>query len=127
MGCKYQYYKDETEAIPYLYCNIDNKRCIYSKRCDIVHRYISLDNQEECYKIMDEKEKDIPQGSYYIQAKRENQNGVYLYVDIDGNIYKINFADKNYDKDYIYITKENDVYIASSEPPKKARTYAKKS
>lgn len=127
MGCKYQYYKDEIEAIPYLYCNIDDKRCIYSKRCDIVHKYISLDNQEECYKIMDEKEKDIPQGSYYIQAKRENQNGVYLYVDIDGNSYKINFADKNYDKDYIYIVKENDVYIASSEPPKKARIYAKKS
>ena len=27
----------------------------------------------------------------------------------------------------IYIIKENDVYIASSEPPKKARIYAKKS
>ena len=31
--CKYAYYDANEKYCPNLYCNRDNKRCIYSKKC----------------------------------------------------------------------------------------------
>lgn len=48
MACEYQCYKEElNEPIPPLCCNIDNTKCLFSKMCNEVNRYISIDNLKE--------------------------------------------------------------------------------
>ena len=71
MACDYQYYKDPNSYYPMLYCSIDNKRCLYSKRCELEKRFISLDNTKECYKYNMKKIKNIPEGSFYVVNKQE--------------------------------------------------------
>ena len=31
--CPYAFYRDNETYYPYLYCKLDGKRCLYSKRC----------------------------------------------------------------------------------------------
>ena len=44
--CPYAFYKDNETYYPYLYCKLDGKRCLYSKRCQKEEKYIQtiLDN-----------------------------------------------------------------------------------
>lgn len=57
MSCPYEFYNEEETFYPRLYCKIDNKYCIYSKKCEKVYKFISLENQEECYKYIMEMQK----------------------------------------------------------------------
>lgn len=115
MSCPYQYYIDDKQYLAKLYCKLNDKACIYSKRCDNVHRFIPMDNQEECYLYNMENQKNIPTGSYYIKVKRLNsqKDKLYVYVDIDNTTVKIltNFAEIN--QDYIYVKKVDGKYVVS--------------
>lgn len=83
MSCPYGYYKSEETFYPKLYCNIDEKMCIYTKRCQQVEKYIPLDSQKECYKYIMELKKDIPKGSYFVETYRPDKKGfLYIYVEI---------------------------------------------
>ena len=42
--CPYNFYNENDNYFPYLYCSIDGKRCLYSKKCNKEQRYIPLDN-----------------------------------------------------------------------------------
>ena len=55
--CEHAFYKPEEKYTPSLYCKIDDKRCIYSKRCLKVDRFIPLEGEKwrECYKYIMEK------------------------------------------------------------------------
>lgn len=119
--CEHAFYKPEETYTPRLYCKIDDKMCVYSKRCLKVDRFIPLEGEKwrECYKYIMEKRKNIPQGSYLVQATRPHKNGnLYLYVLIDENkIEKILSNFKKFDQEYVYLKKsENGKYQISLEP-----------
>lgn len=118
MSCPYQYYIDDKQYLAKLYCKISDRYCIYSKRCDNVHRFIPMDNQEECYLYNMEKQKSIPNGSYYIKVKRLNKskNKVYIYVDIKGTIVKILTDFDEINQDYVYIKEGDNGYNVSLTP-----------
>lgn len=118
--CKYAYYNPKEKYYPYLYCKIDNKRCIYSKKCQKVEKFIPLENEmwRECPKYIMEKIKNIPKGSSLVQMYRPNKNGkLYIYVVIDENeVQKIltDFTELN--QDYVYLKKINNEYKVSLSP-----------
>jgi hypothetical protein len=130
MSCPYNYYKNEKEYYARLLCKIDDGNCIYSKRCQKVEKYIPLDNQEECYKYNMEMQKNIPNGSNFIQTFRPNKKGeLYLYVVIDDKIEKISSKLKEINQNYIYLKEGIDGYEVSLRPFEKTsttRTYNKK-
>lgn len=104
--CEHAYYKPEEKYMPYLYCGVDDKRCIYSKKCMKVERFIPLENEmwKECYKFIMQKRKNIPKDSYFVQTYRPNRTGkLILYVVMDDSTKRIqsNFTQLN--QDYVYI------------------------
>ena len=104
--CKHAYYKPEEKYMPYLYCHIDDKRCVYSKKCMKVERFIPLENEmwKECYKFIMNKRNDIPEGSYFVQTYRPNRAGrLILYVAIGDTTKKIQSCFTKLDQDYVYI------------------------
>ena len=119
--CKYAYYNPEEKYYPYLYCKVDyNKRCIYSKKCQKLEKFVPLENEmwRECPKYIMEKIKNIPKGSSLVQMYRPNKNGkLYLYVVINENeVEKIltDFTELN--QDYVYLKKINKEYKISLTP-----------
>ena len=118
--CKYAYYKSEEKYFPNLYCSIDDKRCMYSKKCLKVEKFVPLENEmwRECYKFIMEKRKSIPKDSYFVQTYRPNRNGkLYLYVVIDDKVERIlsNFTEIN--QDYVYVKRlSNNEYKVSLVP-----------
>lgn len=107
--CEHAFYKPEEKYTPSLYCKIDDKRCIYSKRCLKVDRFIPLEGEKwrECYKYIMEKRKNIPQGSYLVQTIRPHKSGkLYLYVLTEENkIKKILSNFTKLDQEYVYLRK----------------------
>lgn len=117
--CKHMYYKDEAEYFPRLYCNIDNKYCLYSKKCMVENRYKPMDNNawEECYKMIEDKIKSIPQGSYFVQSYRPNRSGkLFLYVVINNQVEKIATNFTTIEQDYVYLKEGLDGYEVSLTP-----------
>lgn len=119
--CEYAFYKPEEKYTPRLYCKIEDKMCIYSKRCLKVDRFIPLEGEKwrECYKYIMEKRKNIPKGSCLIQTTRTNKNGnLYLYVlTEEDKIERILSNFKKINQDYIYLRKSiNGKYQISLEP-----------
>ena len=119
--CKYAYYKSEEKYFPSLYCNIDDKRCIYSKKCLKVEKFVPLENEmwRECYKFIMEKRKNIPKDSYFVQTYRPNKNGkLYLYVVIDDKKVERILSDfTEINQDYVYIKRlSNNEYKVSLTP-----------
>ena len=118
--CKYAYYKSEEKYFPNLYCNIDNNRCMYSKKCLKVEKFVPLENEmwRECYKFIMEKRKIIPKDSYFVQTYRPNRNGkLYLYIVMDDKVERIlsNFTEIN--QDYVYVKRlSNNEYKVSLVP-----------
>ena len=118
--CCYAYYKPEEKYCPNLWCNLDDKRCIYSKKCLKVDKFIPLEGEKwkECYKFIMEKRKNIPKGSSLVQTFRPNRAGkLYLYVVTDKGVERIltNFTELN--QEYVYIRKTpNDSYEVSLVP-----------
>lgn len=107
--CEHAYYKPEEKYTPRLYCNLEDKMCIYSKRCLKVDRFIPLEGEKwrECYKYIMDKRKNIPQGSYLVQTFRPNKNGkLYLYIlTEDDKIEKILTNFEKLEQDYVYLRK----------------------
>ena len=107
--CSHAFYKPEEKYMPRLYCNIENKVCIYSKKCLKVDRFVPLEGEKwrECYKYIMDKRKNIPKGSYFVQVTKPNKNGkLYLYVLTEED--KIEKILSNFDKleqDYVYLRK----------------------
>ena len=107
--CEHAFYKPEEKYTPSLYCKIDDKRCIYSKRCLKVDRFIPLEGEKwkECYIYIMEKRKNIPQGSYLVQTTRPHKSGkLYLYVlTEEDKIEKILSNFTKLDQEYVYLRK----------------------
>lgn len=116
--CKHMYYKDENEYFPRLYCNIDDKLCLYSKACYKVNKYIPIDNKwEECYKMIEDRIKEIPKDSYYVQSHRPNRSGkLYLYVVINSKVERILTNLIHIEQDYVYLKEGLDGYEVSLTP-----------
>ena len=124
MGCPYEFYKPEEQYFPRLYCKCSGKYCIYSKRCMIHEKYIAIegDKWKECYMYIESEQKNIPNGSYFVQSSRPNRNGkLYLYVVIKGNVERIlsNFTVLN--QHYVYLKQTNGVYEISLTPFKRKK------
>ena len=113
--CPYSFYNDKEDYFPYLYCKLDGKRCLYSKKCNQEQRYIPLDNQEECYKLNEELKKSIPEGAYFVKSARPSINGTWLYVEINGSVNKIEIPIKNYDRNFVFIKKKSDGTLMTSD------------
>lgn len=108
--CEHAFYKPEEKYTPSLYCRIeDDKRCIYSKRCLKVDRFIPLEGEKwrECYRYIMEKRKNIPKGSYLVQTTRPNKSGkLYLYVlTNEDKIERILSNFTKLDQEYVYLRK----------------------
>ncbi len=119
MACPYEYYKDDEYYYPRLYCKVSNGLCLYQKRCEKVNKYISIEGDlwRECYMYVESKQKDIPNGSYYVQSKRPNRNGkLYLYVVIDDKVKKILSDFTSINQDYVYLKEGLDGYEVSLTP-----------
>lgn len=104
--CEHAYYKPEEKYMPYLYCHIDDKRCVYSKKCMKVERFIPLENEmwKECYKFIMNKRNNIPEGSYFVQTYRPNRVGkLILYVAMNDSTKKIQSDFTELNQDYVYI------------------------
>ena len=122
--CKYAYYDPNQKYCPNLYCNIDEKRCPYSKRCLKLDKFVPLEGEmwRECYKFIMAKRNEIPNGSYFVQTTRPNRNGkLYLYVVVDDKVEKILSDFTEIDQDYVYLKKNNKGYKVSLTPFHKKR------
>lgn len=127
--CPYQFYKEDETYYPKLYCKANGKTCPHSKRCGKEERYISISGAEKCHIMEEQKRKDIPKDTYYVRTYKQRPNGTYsLYVDIDGNgtIEKINTDFTDFDQYYVYLDKVNGVYIPSLTPIKKKASNGRK-
>lgn len=125
--CEHAFYKPEEKYTPRLYCKIENKMCIYSKRCLKVDRFIPLEGEKwrECYNYIMEKRKNIPKGSYLVQTTRPNKNGyLYLYILIENDkIERILSNFKKLEQDYVYLKKTvSGKYLISLEPFRAEKT-----
>ena len=129
MGCKYEYYKPEEKYCPRLYCSIENKVCIYSKKCLKLDKYIPLEGEKwkECYKYIMEMQKEIPNGSVFVQLYRPNKKGnLIIYVALEKGVEKIQTNLKELKQNYVYIRDGLEGYEVSLTPfPQK--TYKSKS
>lgn len=128
MNCKYDYYKEEEKYCPYLYCKIDDKRCIYSKRCLKVDKFIPMDGDvwKECPKYNMQMQKEIPSGANFVQTYRKDKKGnIVLYVVMNDKVEKINTKLKELNQNYVYVQDDLEGYNVSLVPfPKKTITYA---
>jgi hypothetical protein len=127
MNCKYDYYKEEEKYCPYLYCKIDDKRCIYSKRCLKVDKFIPMDGDvwKECPKYNMQMQKEIPSGANFVQTYRIDKKGnLILYVVMNNKVEKINTNLKELNQNYVYVQDGLDGYEVSLFPfQKKSITY----
>lgn len=125
--CKYAYYSDKKEYFPILYCKLkgEDGRCVYSKKCLKVEKFIPLENEmwRECAEYIMEERKNIPEGSYFVQATRPNRQGkLFLYVLVEENkIEKIFSNLTKLEQNYIYLRKTNGIYETSIEPFKEEK------
>lgn len=106
--CCYAYYKPEEKYCPNLWCKLGDSRCMYSKKCLKLDKFIPLEGEKwkECYKFIMEKRKHIPEGSYLVQTFRPNRKGnLFLYVATDKGVERIltDFTELN--QEYVYIRK----------------------
>ena len=117
MSCPYQEYHNDETYYPHLWCSIDNSMCYYQKKCLDVERYISIDDAKECFKLVEEQRKNIPNGAYYVQDRRTDRHGnLILYVVINDLVTKIVTKLDNFEQNYIYLKESTDGYKVSLTP-----------
>lgn len=110
-SCKYDYYKPNEKYCPRLYCSIDDKQCIYTKKCLKLDKFIPLDGEmwKECYKYIMQRKKEIPAGSSLIQVQRPNKKGdIIIYVVVNDNVEKIQTNFKEIKQEYVYLKEKID-------------------
>lgn len=113
MACIYGYYKEEETYYPRLYCKLNGRQCIYSKKCLKQERFIPLDNQGECYLFNMEKKKNIPDGSRFVRFEHKG----YLFVEInDSHTIKIKNTLGQQVENYVYIRQKGTDYEISLSP-----------
>lgn len=131
MVCEFMYYNKEETYYPRLKCKAtDGGNCLYSKKCAIQEKFIPLDNEayKECYIMIENREKNIPNGSYYIQTYRPNIKGnLYLYVVINNKVEKIATQLTEINQDYIYLKEGSEGYQVSLTPFVEKKNNTKKS
>ena len=67
--------------------------------------------------MIEDKIKEIPQGSYYVQSYRPNRSGkLFLYVVINDHVEKILTELTSIDQDYVYLKEGLDRYEVSLTP-----------
>ena len=108
--CKYSYY-DESNSRKPMYCNLNNKPCIYSQYCVKVGRYIDKEGMENCFMALQEMKKNIPNGANFVRFIDKG----YLYVEIDDKVVKIKDTLGNV-TNYVYIKHVNNEYQISLTP-----------
>ena len=117
MACPYEYYKDNEYYYPRLYCKLNNKYCVYSKKCIKEEKFVSNGLWEECFMYIEEKAKNVPNGAYYVQSYRPNRSGkLFLYVVINDHVEKIPTELTSIDQDYVYLKEGLDGYEVSLTP-----------
>lgn len=120
MSCKYQFYDKNERFYPHLYCKLrDVGYCIYSKRCDMVEKFIPLDGEKwkECGLYIMEQQKEIPNGSYFVQTYRTSKDGgLYLYVVVNDRIEKIKTNLTELNQCYVYLKEGLEDYQVSLTP-----------
>ena len=112
MACIYSYYKKEETYYPRLYCKINGKQCMYTKKCLKQEKFIPTDNQDECYLSIMESKKNIPNGTHYVRFTHKG----YLFIEIDD---KRTIKVKNTlgeVGDYVYIKQVGNDYEISLSP-----------
>lgn len=108
--CKYSYY-DESNSRKPMYCNLNNKPCIYSQYCVKVGRYIDKEGMENCFMALQEMKKNIPNGANFVRFIDKG----YLYIEIDDKVVKIKDTLGNV-TNYVYIKHVNNEYQISLTP-----------
>lgn len=122
MTCEYGFYNKDEDYYPKLYCKIDNKMCPYVKKCEKLERFLPLEEQERCYKRMEQKMKKIPKGSCYICFERKG----YLYINLnEDETIKVKNTLGNINQDYVYVRDSLDGYELSLKPFEEKRNYRK--
>ena len=119
MGCKFEFYKKEEKYCPRLYCSVNNGQCIYSKRCLKLDKFIPLDGEKwkECYRYNMEMQKEIPNGSVFVQLYRPNRKGdLIIYVVINDSVEKIQTNLKQLNQNYVYVREGLEGYEVSLIP-----------
>ena len=129
MGCKFEFYKKEEKYCPRLYCSLTDGQCIYSKRCLRLDKFIPLDGDKwkECYRYNMEMQKEIPNGSVFVQLYRPNKKGnLILYVVMEKGIEKIQTNLKEINQNYVYVRDGLEGYEVSLTPfPQKSYVKSK--
>ena len=111
MSCPYQFYEDENSYYPMLYCKLTTRPCLYRKRCDLEQKYVRIDGDDDCYILMEEIKRDIPNGSYFVKATQVLPNGYYrLYVEVGDNVIEYPTRFKEFNQNYVYL-KDNQVSL----------------
>lgn len=127
MSCSYQYYKNENEYFPILYCNVDGKRCLFSKRCEKEQRYISTGGDDHCFIKMEQTRKKIPSGSYFVEAYRKTPNGTYvMYIDTEDKTLELYTDITEFNQNYVFLNSEHTVASLTPLEKTEKRPVAKK-
>ena len=76
--------------------------------------------------MIQEKQKNIPSGSYYVQSYRPNQKGeLYLYVVINEKVVKIATKFTEINQEYVYLKERASGFEVSLSPFQERKTYKK--
>lgn len=108
--CKYSY-RDENNVRQPIYCKVTKKQCIYSQYCNKVGKFIEKNGMENCFISMEEANRNIPKGAYYVRFSKKG----YLYVEIDNKVVKI-LDTIGTVKNYVYLKDNNGEYEISLTP-----------
>lgn len=110
--CPYAFY-DERESKPRLYCKLKDDKgiCLFSKFCYKQNKYIHREGVDNCFMALEEKNKKIPNGSYYVRFVRKG----YAYVEIDDKVVKIKDTIGNINN-YVYVAMIDGQYQISLTP-----------
>lgn len=106
--CQYAFYKNGENK---LYCNINNQMCLYSKFCSKQQKYIHREGAENCYMAIEEQNRHIPDGAYYVRFVLKG----YAYVEIGNSVKMIKDTIGNI-KNYVYLRDNNGEYEMSLTP-----------
>lgn len=108
--CEYSYY-DETNSRKPIYCNLNDRPCIYSKYCTKVGKFIPNDDMENCFMATEERNKNIPEGANYVRFTNKGK----LYVEYGNRVVAVTDTIGN-DPTYVYIRQVNGEYQVSATP-----------
>ena len=124
MLCKYAFYGEE-KSRPQIYCKLNNQVCLFSKFCVNQGKYIHKEGVENCYMVVQENKKQIPEGAYYVRFVKKG----FAYVELTRDkVIKVKDTIGEI-TNYVYLMmQDNGEYAISLQPfgEKKTKTSRKK-